>query len=81
MLPEQCRAVHAGLQLSQKALARAANVSNLTIEDFESGRIRPVLATLRAVKAALEVEGAVFEVGGSGVGVSARADTRGRQAS
>jgi transcriptional regulator with XRE-family HTH domain len=46
--------------LSQKELAAKARVSNKTIADIESGRIRPHPATLRKLARALGVPNAAL---------------------
>ena len=70
MTPAQCRAARAWLNLSQDALASAANVSNSTVRDFEVGRRVPIAATLAAMKAAMEKQGLVFVDNGQSLGIS-----------
>ncbi len=60
MTPEQCRAARGWLDLSQDELARVAGVSLSTVRDFEKGRRTPIQATLKAVEAALTVQGIEF---------------------
>jgi len=60
MTPEQCRAARGWLDLSQEALANAANVSLSTVRDFEKGRRVPIANNLGAIRAALLARGIAF---------------------
>lgn len=60
MTPEQCRAARGWLAWSQDELAKAANVGQSTVKDFEGGRRTPISATLAAMQAALEQGGIGF---------------------
>lgn len=60
MTPEQCRAARAWLDLSQDALAKAANVGLSTVRDFEAGRRTPIANNLARMKAELEAKGIGF---------------------
>lgn len=69
MTPEQCRAARAWLDMTQPALASAANVGLSTVRDFEAGRRVPIANNLGAMKAALEAKGIGF-VDGETSGIS-----------
>jgi transcriptional regulator with XRE-family HTH domain len=70
MQAEQCRGARAMLELSREALARMSSVNERTISDFESGRRKPIPATLAAIRAALESAGVEFiDENGGGPGV------------
>jgi len=70
ILPAQCRAARALIDLDQAALAIAANVSRNTIVDFEKGKRTPNPNNLIAIRAALEARGVVFVAeNGQGAGV------------
>jgi DNA-binding transcriptional regulator YiaG len=60
MMPEQCRAARAWLDMSQDALAKAAKVGLSTVKDFESGKRTPIPATQMAMQAVLERAGIAF---------------------
>lgn len=60
MTPAQSRAARGLVDWSQTALARASNLSESTIRDFEKGRRVPSVNNLAAIKRALEVEGVIF---------------------
>lgn len=64
MTPEQCRAARGWLDLSQSALAEAANVSLSTVRDFEKGRRVPIGNNLNAIKNVLEAKGIQFPANG-----------------
>ncbi|MDO6963994.1 helix-turn-helix domain-containing protein [Rhizobium alvei] len=71
--PEQSRAARGLLDWSQTQLAKASNLSESTVRDFEKGRRIPSINNLAAVERALEAAGVVFladgetTVGGPGV--------------
>jgi predicted transcriptional regulator len=70
MTPAQCRAARGLLDRNQDWLAEAAQVSVVTIRNFENGKIAPHRATLAAMQRALEDAGIEFipeNGGGSGV--------------
>jgi transcriptional regulator with XRE-family HTH domain len=66
MNPTQCRAARDLLNWSQSYLARQSLISIISIENFEAGKTRPKLATLSAVKTALEAAGIEFIEGNGG---------------
>ncbi|RCS25254.1 XRE family transcriptional regulator [Phyllobacterium salinisoli] len=73
MLPRQCRAARALLDLTQPELAERAAVSPSTLRDFESGKRAPIANNLAAIRAALEQAGVIFiEENGQGPGVRLR---------
>ena len=73
MTPEQSRAARGLLDWSQTALAKASNLGESTIRDFEKGRRIPSINNLAAVKAALEAAGVEFiPENGGGAGVRLR---------
>jgi transcriptional regulator with XRE-family HTH domain len=61
--PAQCRAARSLLDWRQPDLAEAAQVSEVTIRQFEGGRTKPQRATLGAIQAALEAAGVEFTNG------------------
>jgi len=70
ILPSQCRAGRALVEMDQAALAAKANVSRNTIVDFEKGRRSPNANNLAAIRSALESAGVIFvEENGEGPGV------------
>lgn len=60
MLPEQCRAARALLDITQIELAKAAETGNKTIADFEGMKRNLHATTVRALKNALEAAGIEF---------------------
>lgn len=68
--PSQCRAARGLLNISQRELAEAAEVSLSAIQDFETEARQPRAATLKAIQAALEAAGVEFiPLNGGGEGV------------
>jgi len=63
LTPEQCRAGRALLKWSQRELATAAQVSHITVRDFENGRTKSQRSTLTMLKQAMEAEGVEFTNG------------------
>lgn len=71
--PAQCRGARGMVAMSQAELANLAGVSPALICNFESGRRRPGLKRLRALRVALEYEGIIFiDDGPLGPGVHLR---------
>lgn len=71
--PGQCRAARGLLNISQRQLADAAEVSLSAIQDFETEARKPRAATLKAIEDALENAGVEFiPVNGGGAGVRHR---------
>ena len=60
ILPGQCRAARALLNLSRAELAGLAKVSERTLVDFERGARTPLRSTLAAIRRALESAGIEF---------------------
>lgn len=68
--PGQCRAARGLLNISQRELAEAAEVSLSAIQDFETEARQPRAATLRAIQAALDSAGIeLIPLNGGGEGV------------
>ena len=67
--PEQCRMARAGIRLTAGLLAERAQVSKVTLSDFEKGKRSPHPRTIAAIRAALERAGVEFidDNGGAGV--------------
>ncbi len=73
ILPSQCRAARALLDMDHAELARRAVVSRDTITDFENGGRTPSAKNLAAIRAALETSGVIFiDENGEGPGVRLR---------
>ena len=73
ILPAQCRAGRALVEMDQATLAEAANLSRNTVVDFEKGRRTPNSNNLIALQAALEAAGVIFLAeNGEGAGVRLR---------
>lgn len=71
--PIQCKAARILLGLEQSDLAKAANVSERTLTDFERGEREPHPATLAALADALTRLGAdLIPENGGGIGVRVR---------
>jgi len=71
MTPEQSRAARGWLGWSQVELARRANVSQRTVQSFESGRKMPHRNSIAAMRLAIEAAGVrlVFDKLGRAAGV------------
>jgi transcriptional regulator with XRE-family HTH domain len=68
--PEQCRMARAGLGLTAGLVAERAQVSKVTLSDFEKGKRSTHPRTVAAIRAALEKAGVEFiEDNGGGAGV------------
>lgn len=68
--PEQCRMARAGVGLTAGRLAERAQVSKVTLSDFEKGKRAPHPRTIAAIRVALESVGVEFiEDNGGGAGV------------
>jgi transcriptional regulator with XRE-family HTH domain len=68
--PEQSRAARGFLDWSQPDLAKASNLSQSTVRDFEKRRRVPHANNLAAIKSAFETSGIAFiEANGGGPGV------------
>ena len=79
ILPSQCRAARALVDMDQAELARRAVVSRDAIVDFENGGRAPLAKSLAAIRAALEATGVIFiDENGEGPGVRLR-KKRGRR--
>lgn len=73
ILPAQCRAARALVDLDQNQLAASASVSRGVIIDFEKGKRTPGTNNLKAIRQALEEAGVDFiEPNGGGPGVRLR---------
>ena len=74
ILPSQCRAARALLDMDHAELARRSVVPRDTIVDFEIGSRTPLPDSLAAIRAALEAAGVIFiDENGEGPGEEARA--------
>jgi transcriptional regulator with XRE-family HTH domain len=60
MTPHICRAARALIGITQKDLAKRANISTQTLADFERGARTPHANNLLAVQSILESEGVEF---------------------
>ena len=60
MTPDQCRAGRGWLDWSQSDLANASGVSLPTVQDYEKGRVVPVINDLAAIQFALDKAGIGF---------------------
>lgn len=73
ILPGQCRAARGLLDISQRELAEAAEVSLTAIKDFEAGARSARPATVKAIQNAIEAAGILLiPVNGGGQGVRLR---------
>jgi transcriptional regulator with XRE-family HTH domain len=73
ILPSQCRAARALIDMSQATLARRAVVSRDAIVDFEDGNRTLSPDSLAALRAGLEAAGVIFiDENGEGPGVRQR---------
>jgi DNA-binding XRE family transcriptional regulator len=62
--PAQCRAARGLLDWTRAELSEAAGVSERALANFESGDVKPIRATRKAIRQAFEAEGVEF--GGDG---------------
>jgi len=70
MTPAQCRAARALLNIEQSQLSQASGIARATVIDFEKGERSPRIATVAALRVALEAAGVEFiPENGGGVGV------------
>jgi len=60
LLPHHCRAARALLNLSQEALANAAEVGISSVKRFEAEEVATRPAMLAAIRRALEAKGILF---------------------
>ena len=60
ILPSQCRAARALIDMDQADLARRAVVPRHIIADFEHGSVTPSESNLAAIRTALEAAGVIF---------------------
>ncbi|WP_375208303.1 helix-turn-helix domain-containing protein [Hyphococcus sp.] len=68
--PEQCRAARALLDWTQRELAARANLTDVTIREFERGKSRLKDSTAQLVRLVLESAGVTFiDANGGGPGV------------
>jgi transcriptional regulator with XRE-family HTH domain len=72
MTPAQCRAARGLLKWNQDDLASAAQVSGVTVRNFENEKSSPQRASLAMIRAALEAAGVIFKENGDGEGVHLR---------
>jgi predicted transcriptional regulator len=73
ILPAQCRAARALVEMDQAELARRAVVPRHVVADFENGTVAPSANNLSAIRAALEATGVIFvDENGEGPGVRLR---------
>ena len=63
MTPAQCRAARAMLKWNQDDLASAAQVSGVTVRNFENEKSSLQRASLAVIRAALEAAGVEFTNG------------------
>jgi transcriptional regulator with XRE-family HTH domain len=77
MTPSQTRAARDLLNWNQGDLATRAEVSEVTVRNFENEKSTPQRATLAAIQRALEAAGVIFvEDNGEGPGVRLRKTKR-----
>lgn len=75
--PDQCRMARAGLGVTAGLLAKRAQVSKVTLSDFEKGKRSPHPRTIAAIRAALETIGVEFINDNHGPGVRLKRKTMG----
>jgi predicted transcriptional regulator len=71
ILPSQCRAARALIEMAQAGLARRAVVPCHVIADLENGSTTPSATNLAAIRTALEAAGVIF-IDENGEGPSVR---------
>lgn len=75
MTPAQCRAARGLIRWTQDDLAEKAQVSVVTVRNFENEKSAPQRASLDVLRRALEAAGIVFiPENGGGAGVRLRKD-------
>jgi transcriptional regulator with XRE-family HTH domain len=73
LLPSQCRAARALIEMDQAELARRAVVPRHVVTDFENRSLNPSAKDLAAIRAALEAAGVILvDANGDGPGVRLR---------
>lgn len=73
MTPAQCRAARALLNMEQSELSKVSGIARATVIDFEKGERSPRVATVEAIRTALEAAGVEFiPENGGGAGVRLR---------
>lgn len=71
--PAQCRAARGLVNWSQLELAAEAEVSVVTIRNFEKGETEPRSSTLKVIRQTFEAAGVIFvDENGDGPGVRLR---------
>lgn len=71
--PKQSRAARSLLGWTQPDLAKAANIGQSTVADFETGKRTPIPNNMQSIQSALETAGITFiPENGGGLGVRLR---------
>jgi transcriptional regulator with XRE-family HTH domain len=60
ILPSQCGAARALIEMDQAELARRAVVPRRVVADFENGSLTPPANDLAAIRTVLEADGVIF---------------------
>lgn len=79
MTPAQCRAARALLGLEQGEVSDAAGIARATLIDFEKGQRVPRVATVEAIRSALEAAGVEFikeNGGGAGLRLAKKSEVK-----